>query len=223
MSLTLADFVLQLKINLGNRDDLGDDVLTTFVNNAINRVARQHSFVEYERYVTHKVTTGSRYLDLPDDYRDCFSVSVINGASSRMLKRLSIRNWEYYIPYPERYATGEIIYYVVWRNNLEFWRIPDKDYDINMRMTFWPTPLLAATDTCDFTHKDDIILHYAVSEAFMALRMPEDAKAHADIADRSFFEAKRRDVMQSDLILRDIRNDGNIWDTIDSINNPFCR
>ena len=222
-SLTLAEFTYQIKVNLGNRDDLSDPTLTTFVNNAINKIARQYPFREYEHYLTNNVTSGDRFLVLPSDYRDCYSVSLINGAQSRMLKRLTIREWEYYIPYPERYATGLTTYYTIWRNNLEFWRIPDSAYVVNVRMTYWPTSLLNVGDTCEFTHKDDIILHYAVSEAFMALRMPDDAQIHTAIAERAFMETKKRDVLQSDNVIRDARNDPGFYNGSDYWNNPFVR
>lgn len=181
-TLILSDLKDEMRHSLGNRTDL-DARLTRILNLAQMRIARKHRWEELENLYTNTTAFTStpasdKYLAMPSNLRDVYSIRLLDGANSRKLVRVPNRSWDKRIPIPEYFSTGRPALYTLRRNIMEFWKVPDAVYDLEVFAITWPTPFSDASPSAlsDLDQKDDMLICLGLSWTFMTLREPEDAK-----------------------------------------------
>ena len=180
-TLTLDEIKTEMRSSMGGRTDLNSR-LTVVINLAQMRIARKHRWEELEALFTN--TTGftstpasDKYLTLPSNVRDIYSVRLIDSSNSRKLIRVPNRSWDRKIPEPEYYSTGRPTLYTLRRNIMEFWKVPDAAYNLEAFGVTWPTAFTDASPTLksDLDQKDDMIITLAMSWIFMTLRNKDEA------------------------------------------------
>jgi len=181
-TLTRSELVTEVSAFFADRDDISTARYITWLNIAQQRIARVHNFEELEGLNTSLSTsyTGTpaddKFVTLPSTVRKIHDIRLIDGSESRKLQGFLYKEFDKRIPYPEKYATGKPSIYTKWAGKLELWKIPDAAYDLDIRITAWPTAFNASSDVAsDLDEKDDALIMLAVSWGYLSLRNMEDA------------------------------------------------
>jgi hypothetical protein len=169
-TLTGTELEDEVRYNLGGRTDL-DSRLYRFLNFAQTAICRQHDFEELEQLTDDTIFTASTSTyTLTARPRRIHSVRLIDGALSRKLKYVPHRLWDDFIASPAAYTTARTSFYTIWQNKLEWFRIPDDNYNGKIRWSKWATDFAASSSlTSDLENKDDIIIAFATAWAFRSL------------------------------------------------------
>ena len=180
-TLTQTELQDEVRSALGGRTDL-DSRMTRGLNLSQMRIARLSRWEELEAIYTGSTAyTGTpaddKFLALPTNLRDVYSVRLIDGTNSRKLTRLTNRIWDRRIPAPEALATGRPRYYTLHRNVMEFWKVPDAAYSVTIRAVEWPTAFTTSdlSAVSDLDQKDDMIIALTTSWFYMTLGNEEMA------------------------------------------------
>lgn len=181
-SLTYTQIETEVRSALGGRTDL-DDRLTVIINLSQMRMARMKRWEELEAIYTNSIgNTGDLTTDkevaLSANFRDMYTLRVIDGDNTQKLVFYPYRVWDQQIPYPEKLARNRPKIYTLWRKTIELYPIPDQTYTLWARAIFWPTDFTGTsvpTQKSDFDQKDDAIIALSISYAFSSLKKYEDA------------------------------------------------
>lgn len=167
--LTLLQLKSELRAMLGNRTDY-DDNLTNWLNFTQDMMCRQFDFPELEQKITTSVFVDSAATyTFSSRARSIHSVRLLDGANSRKLSYIPVRNWDSVLPKPDYHAEGRPTMYTFYNNQLEYYQVPDDDYSGVIRCYVYPTELSADGDYSDFDSKDDILLAIAAAWAFKVI------------------------------------------------------
>ena len=159
-------------------------VNTLYLNNAQRRLARYWNWQELVSrqdaasilagIKSYPLETGTNNLGL---YRtkDIISVTLIDGANSRSLKRLSTKPYFKRFPRPENYAQARPWVYIRYGNNLEFFQIPNATYTMQILWSRWPVDFTTGTQTSELENKDELLITAGVLETYLALEEYQDA------------------------------------------------
>lgn len=137
-------------------------------------VARQDAAATVAGVKKYPMESGTNNLGLSRT-KDIISVTLIDGANSRTLKRLSTKPYFKRFPYPENYAQARPWVYIRYGMNLEFFQIPDSIYTMQILWSQWPTDFSTGSQTSDFDYKDELLITAGVMETYLALEEYQDA------------------------------------------------
>lgn len=162
------------------------------------RLARAYDFHElntlYESAATvatvkrYPLTTGTNNLGLTRP-KDIHSITLIDGANSRTLRRLSPRAFRRKFPRPENLTSNRPDVYCRWGNNVEMVRIPNAVYTLHIWYPQWPATLSTDSSTSDFDNKDELLITLTVMETYLALEEYADAATWASRAKGQLIDA----------------------------------
>lgn len=176
-TLALSDLRDEIKSHLGERDDITNAQFNRAINLAQERMARAHDFRELRFSLSHTAA----FADAPAtdkflafsalslggrDLKKVLTFIAIDGTNSNKIERKTPQELDKLIPSKEVWATGRPHIYTEWRDQFEFWRIPDKSYVYDIRLATWALDLSVDATKSDFDHKDDIIINLTVSGLF---------------------------------------------------------
>ena len=176
-TLTLANLREEVKAHMGERDDITDALFDRAINLAQERMVRRHHFRELNFSLSHTAT----FVDVPAtdkflpfsalalggrDIRAVISFIAIDGTNSNKIIRKTPSELDRMVASKEDYSTFRPRFYAEWRDQFEFWRIPDKSYVYDIRLRTWALDLSADGDKSDLDHKDDAIINLTVSGLF---------------------------------------------------------
>jgi hypothetical protein len=176
----LSDFKAQLKLRLGNRDDLASpiDYLTTFVNQAYIDLATKNKFwglrknfrfPELETSSPLTTTAHVAYIAGPSDM--LYPISVWDSTQDKRLPRIS---WSNYLSRSGRATTsseGAPSYWTRYGDSIYFYATPDTTYTENLYYRKIPAVLSNTTDkTVLDAAWDEIILDLATIKGFESIQ-----------------------------------------------------
>lgn len=224
-TLTNTEMQDEIRSSLGNRTDL-DARLERFLNLAQMRIARKHKWEELKNLLT--TATGftstpadDKFLVIPTGTRTIYSIVLIDGENSRKLIGYTEKEFEKTIPYPERYDTDRPSIFTRWGSSVEFWRVPDAVYVLEIRRSVWPTVFSTGSQTSDLDRKDDMIIMLALAWANASLSKRETATYYWRIYSNMINDAIGEERENPDIditnqaVNRDFLNTGEYW------KNPF--
>jgi len=211
-TLQLSELSTEIKEFHANRDDLTDARVVTVLNLVQERMCRAHDFEELRVLETGTLPftstpSADRFLAYTDlssgnqEPKEIYSFRVIESDSRHAkLRQWSPRQFDQLVPNPEYYATGFPEAYVLWQDKFEFFRIQDQAYIYNLRMTKWPTAFSVSslTTKSDFSRKDDMLIHLAVSWLFDGYGEYERAKRFFGMFKQQYDEAVLEDMRRPD-------------------------
>lgn len=182
---TFATFQTNVKLALGNRDDV-DDYLDNWINSAYRTLTsknyspilgRKFVFPELETDTTTNTSTGSTYISKPSD---CLFVQTIHDTTSD--KKLTNFSWMDYTAKTGRATSSSRANPRKWVTRGDYiYLFPTCDgiYTLKVYYRKRPTALSGNTDTTDIGAEwDDILENLAVHQSYMRLGEPEKAKAY---------------------------------------------
>ena len=197
-----------------NRTDVSQTRYLRWLNLAQTRIARLNNWEELENITTDTLSyTGNadndKFYTLPTNTKEIMNVRLIDGDNSRKLNGYIYREFDKAIPYPQRYSTGRPSIYTRWQGRLEFWKIPDSAYSIELRTILWPTAFTSSSDVVsDLDEKDDAIIMLAVSWGHLSLRNNDDASKYWRVYSRMINEIIGEDRERPDIDLVGFREGG---------------
>lgn len=217
-TLTLANLREEVKAHMADRSDITDALYNRAINLAQERMVRRHHFRELNFSLSHTATfTGVPATDkfLPfsaltlggRDIRSVISFIAVDGTSSNKIERLTPSELDRRIPSKEDSSTFRPAFYVEWRDQFEFWRIPDKSYVYDIRLRTWALDLSSDATKSDLDHKDDAIINLTVSGLFNRVGEYERAGRFFGIFSDMFKDAISSELTEPDRVIKPPQNE----------------
>lgn len=200
MATSVSTLKDRIRKRLGGRTSL-DDHLVEFLNTAQTRIVRRHRFADLRaRNTAFSFTDGVRLYNYADVATDCKTIlSITLEDENTKLGHVQLGVFDAWVPDPT--DEGE--------SRPEFWYpssatqfgvhpIPDTTYTPWIRYTSWASTLSDDADTVAFAHMDDVVLYFALVEAYAALQEWSDASNAEGVALQRLDQAVADDIMQPD-------------------------
>lgn len=173
-TLTVDELISEIQEHFANRDDLTTAKAVRALNLAQEQIATLHDYRELRQLVSTTLTyTGVKSTDrfvtfsslgISGTIRAIYSFRIITGTGeSRKLTAWSPRIMDEHVPETEFWPADKPSNYVIWANTFELYPIPDQAYDVEIRLTTWPSALVAGSGKSDFEKKDQALIKMAVS------------------------------------------------------------
>jgi hypothetical protein len=193
-TLTRSELETEIGANLGNRTDL-DARIVNFLNFAQDELVRLYPWSDLETLVQATIEPSVKIISLPSTPRDIRSIRIIEDSRSRKLQYMTPRQFDEFIPYPEWYSEYTPSVYTSYRNTIEIWRIPEKQYPVQLRYVAWATAFSSNSDVAsDFDHKDDILIAMATAWAFNTLGEHDKASRWYNTANYNIRKAMEEEI-----------------------------
>lgn len=217
-TLALSDLRDEVKGHLANRDDLTDAQYNRAINLAQERMVRRHHFRELNFSLSHLATFAGvpatdKFLPFSAltlggrDIRSVISFIAVDGTNSNKIIRKTPNELDKLVPYKEAHATFRPAYYTEWRDQFEFWKIPDKAYTYDIRLRTWALDLSAEATKSDLDHKDDAIINLTVSGLFNRVGEYERAGRFFGIFSDMWTDAIISEVAEPDRVIKPPQNE----------------
>jgi hypothetical protein len=176
MSFTLATLKTAVKDYCETSESTFDTQLTTFIQEAEERILKNVELPDFRKNVTGTSTTSSTYLSTPSDFLSPYSLSVI---SSNVYHYLLFKHVSFIRDYTTNSSTtGLPKYYAVFdENTFILAPTPDSNYTFELHYKHRPASLTAGADsgtTWLSTNAPDALLYGTLVEAATFLKVPEE-------------------------------------------------
>jgi len=203
-TLTLGDIRSQIKLALGNREDL-DEHINSLINTCQMRLARFFDFEEMISLDDFTVAyTGDNLTDasisLPKYTRDIHSISVIDGDSYYVVSPIDRRTWK-----ARSFnaivsgTTSRPTQYCIFASTIEIYPAPDQAYSAKLRRSKWPKDLSTDASTSELSQKDDLLIALTICWTLYHLNNTERANAYWAIFKSMVKEAIDSQTVKPDL------------------------
>ena len=180
MSFTLASLKTAVKDYCETSESTFDTQLTTFIQEAEERILKNVDLPVFRKHVTGTATASNTYLSTPSDFLASYSLAVISSSvySYLLFKHVSfIRDYT-----PNASTTGTPKYYALFDDNtFILGPTPDSNYEFELHYKFRPASLTAGSDsgtTWLSTNAPDALLYGTLVEAATFLKSPEEVPAY---------------------------------------------
>ncbi|MCH9712622.1 MAG: hypothetical protein K0U20_08380 [Proteobacteria bacterium] len=172
MSLSTYDDLVKAIASWGIRDDLNTEIpdFILIAETEMYNNERQPLKVRDMETITTTTTEASRYIDLPDRYESMLSIKLIVDSGSQDVTyktpgSISVKNY-----------TGRPAFYTIIGDQIEFDRVPDQTYTVELVTYVRPLGLSDTNQTNSILENfPNIYLFGALGELFT--RSQEDAQA----------------------------------------------
>ena len=203
-TLTLGAIRSQIKLALGNREDL-DEHINSLINTCQMRLARFFDFEEMISLDDFTVAyTGDNLTDasisLPTYTRDVHSISVIDGDTYYVVAPIDRRTWK------DRYfnaivsgTTSRPTQYCIFGSTIEIYPAPDQAYSAKLRRSKWPVDLKTDESKSELSQKDDLLIALTICWTLYHLNNTERANAYWAIFKSMVKEAIDSQTVKPDL------------------------
>ena len=181
--LTLLQMRNQVKLALGNRDDL-DEHLDSLINTCQMRIARFFDFEEMLSLVDLSIGyTGAALADssvsLPTKTRDVYGVTIVDGSDYYTVNAVDRPTWKnrFFVDIPTA-GTDRPAYYCIFSSTIELYPPPDKAYTAKLRRSKWPADLTDDDSLSELDTKDDLLIALTVCWTLYHLNNVERGNAY---------------------------------------------
>ena len=182
-TLTLGDIRSQVKLALGNREDL-DEHINSLINTCQMRLARFFDFEEMislddltVAYTGVKLTDAS--ISLPTYTRDVHGISIIDGDNYYVVEPIDRRTWKArYFNAIVSGTTSSPTQYCIFSGTIERYPAPDQAYAAKLRRSKWPVDLSTDESKSELNQKDDLLIALSICWTLYHLNNTERANAY---------------------------------------------
>lgn len=140
-----------------HRTDLADQV-PTFIAMAQARINRDVMIQDFTSLATVSITSGDRFVALPDDCKSLINVQITTSSGRKALLPLSSVQMD--TLYKDVYS-GQPCNYAVYGKQIELQPTPETDYTLEVLYNYRPTLFSADADTNDLLDRCPNIYVYA--------------------------------------------------------------
>ena len=182
-TLTLGDIRSQVKLALGNREEL-DEHINSLINTCQMRLARFFDFEEMislddltVAYTGVKLTDAS--ISLPTYTRDVHGISIIDGDNYYVVEPIDRRTWKArYFNAIVSGTTSRPTQYCIFSGTIEIYPAPDQAYAAKLRRSKWPVDLSTDESKSELNQKDDLLIALSICWTLYHLNNTERANAY---------------------------------------------
>lgn len=149
--------------------------MTGWVNRAQLWVARRADFLQTISSAT--TITSQQFYAFPNRLRRVYGIKLEDGLNSRKLTCMMPWEFDRKVPLPTAITTLRPWYYIPYKqtNQFEVFPVPDANYTLRMRYSFYPSDFTASTAVSQYTYLDDALIAYATMFGFRWLQELKDA------------------------------------------------
>lgn len=164
-----------------------NDNINTFIQNAEERILFAVDLTVFRKNQTGNVSTGNKYLAVPDDFLSAFSLSLTADGSERFLLQKDV---EYLQEYNPTNATGVPKYYGLFDiNTFILAPVPNDDYSVELHYYYRPASITTGAPTWIGDYAQEALLYGSLIEAYTYMKGEPDLIAQYD---KRFNEALAR-------------------------------
>lgn len=168
--MTLGDLKALVRGNIARTDK--DDLIPTWINKGLRRIARDHDWRALDTWVELQTTAGQDFVTLPSNLRLLWLVR----ADARLIEELHPVELEQLQPDRTVVLRGRPVAYAQSGTTLRIYPAPDRTYTVQLFYSRWPAPLVSNTDEPEIPGIDDALEGAATHEAYMHMQLYEDAR-----------------------------------------------
>ena len=173
MAWTYATLVQAIKDWTQYSETAFNDNINQFILNTEERILFNVDLQVFRKNQTANLTNGNKYLAVPSDYLNAFSLSVMaNGSTSFLLQK----DVEYLQEYNPTGATGVPKYYAFFDiNNFILAPVPNSTYGVELHYFYRPESLTTATSgTWISNYAQEALLYGCLVEAYIFMKGEQD-------------------------------------------------
>jgi hypothetical protein len=173
MAWTYATLVQAIKDWTQYSETAFNDNINQFILNTEERILFNVDLQVFRKNQTANLTNGNKYLAVPSDYLNAFSLSVTaNGSTSFLLQK----DVEYLQEYNPTGATGVPKYYAFFDiNNFILAPVPNSTYGVELHYFYRPESLTTATSgTWISNYAQEALLYGCLVEAYIFMKGEQD-------------------------------------------------
>jgi len=156
--------------------------INTFITQAEQRIYNTVQLPAIRRNVIGNLTTGNKYLDMPDDWLSTFSLAVINNNNEYLyLINKDVNFIRQSFPDTDADFYGEPQYYAVFDNSAFIvGPTPDDDYQVELHYFYYPESITTAPSgqTWLGDHFSSVLLYGSLLEAYTYMKGEADVIAN---------------------------------------------
>jgi len=149
--------------------------IPTFVQLAEERIYNSVQLPAVRKNVTGNMTSGNKYVTLPDDWLATYSVAVIDPATNAQTFLLDkdvnfIRE-----SFPDPDTTGVPTHYAQFDDNsLILGPTPDAAYGVELHYYYYPPSIVTASTSWLGDNFESVLLYGALREAYLFMKGEQD-------------------------------------------------
>ena len=173
MAWTYATLVQAIKDWTQYSETAFNNNIDQFILNTEERILFNVDLQVFRKNQTANLTNGNKYLAVPSDYLNAFSLSVTaNGSTSFLLQK----DVEYLQEYNPTGATGVPKYYAFFDiNNFILAPVPNSTYGVELHYFYRPESLTTATSgTWISNYAQEALLYGCLVEAYIFMKGEQD-------------------------------------------------
>jgi hypothetical protein len=156
--------------------------INTFITQAEQRIYNTVQLPAIRRNVIGNLTTGNKYLDMPDDWLSTFSVAVINNNNEYLyLINKDVNFIRQSFPDTDADFYGVPEYYAVFDNSAFIvGPTPNGDYQVELHYFYYPESITTAPSgqTWLGDHFSSVLLYGSLLEAYTYMKGEADVLAN---------------------------------------------
>ena len=180
MAMNLEDIYDEVRENIKRTTDAVSNArIIRWVNWAQGYLADLHTYEEMREIYSGSTIDGTARYGFPSQMKDVYSMTLQDGASSRVLTYVRARDFDTNIPRPATYSENRSSMYVDYGTNFQLFAIPDAAYSLVLRCSIYPEDF--ETDGTDdseeltLLRKDALVVAMTTTFGFWMLKEVEDA------------------------------------------------
>ena len=151
---------------------------------------------------THTITAYRERIPKPSNCKYIYDFRLIDGSMSRKLEPIPPNELDRYVPFAAQWDEARPTRYVVWKDWVQLWKIPDDTYVLKMRYYKYMSELDDDSDEPEIGDIDEVILNAAASIVWGLLGELEQSSMFEARYYRLLKECKKVERMHPDLVLK---------------------
>tara|TARA_R100000353_G_scaffold172784_1_gene138388 strand:- start:1927 stop:2571 length:645 start_codon:yes stop_codon:yes gene_type:complete len=171
MSYTNTTLTTAIKEYTENTETTFVNNIPNFIKNAEERILKLVELEYFRKNVTGTISSGNKFLAVPDDYLGSISLSVINSNSHEFLLFKDVNFVQEFNPNPA--TTGVPRYYAYFDvDNFIISPTPNANYSAELHYYYRPQSITATSDGTSWlgTNAPDTLLFGSLYEAYIFMK-----------------------------------------------------
>lgn len=171
MSYTLTTLKQAIQDYVENDETTFVNNLDNFIKNAEEQLLKIVDLDYFRKNVSASMTSGNKYLSIPDDYLASFSLSVLSSGDSVFLLQKDVNFLQEHSP--DSTVTGTPKYYATFDvDNFIIAPTPDANYTVELHYYYRPQSITATASGESWlgTNAPDALLYGCLVEAYTFMK-----------------------------------------------------
>ncbi len=179
--MNLSALRAEVQANIADTTTATSTRITTWLNFAVNRMARWHDWLDLVGLdkTTYDTTVSVETVSIASTVKKIYNVRYVDtsdGSKSRQLIYRPAYLQNTILPYPAGDATGTPVFYWMVGRTMYLSPIPDASKDLYLTRHIRPTAMSSGTSSPSITNADDAIVAGATYWAYLSMPQLDGAE-----------------------------------------------